>query len=678
MDGRAPHASTAMAEVRTPAKNVTKSEAQSIPTITIARAEHPRSNQRSFSRNASLSASQITLVESPPGLISEDDSRSESSADEDFEPASFTLEKLRDKVDKNECKFNRQLARLLKIQEGQSKWSGTGEIYDVDYDTIVPEVKNELKFKPGRKELGKGGFGIVQKVKCLKIAMARKSIVAQSSKHLAQIKAETDTTKKVAEGQHRHLIQLVGYYRTTDDHSGITTYLILTFPVADCDLDSFLNDCEAVRKANFVYDRPETQHILQASAPVDMPQQGAFREQLLSAIQSFVSRIMGCMADAVMWMHSEAIAIAHQDLKPANILIRHGRLYVTDFGISRDRTGSETAQTEFVMGRSQIFSSPQIEYQEKFVPYKADVYSLGCIFLHLLSVIYGTATIDEVNKVLQSSWGDRDEKVHDHILGLASVSTQNFKQASRYSYSAPPQELVDLVQDMLMIDEDMRPNSAEVNRELRNMGGDTHRYHSQCCAQVETKPAPEYKVTPEVTGMQVNLNPGDELDRHVWGRDTGPAKLTTRNPYASSASQREDEQSMFGLSRSRKEHEGRRDKPSDRLVSAISKRIAEEMKQAQRQRTQPLENEELSSAEPSLSQLPPNVSSPGRKYASDTIMSDPIVASEYSDEDTDSKEENDLEEGDDENAQKRDASHLKTTRVTSTLTLQALKTAATM
>lgn len=275
-----------------------------------------------------------------------------------------------------------------------------------------------------------------------------------------------------------------------------------------------------------------------------------------------------------------------------------------------------------------------------------------------------------MNKVLQSSWGDRNEKVHDHILGLASVSTQTFKQDSRYSYSAPAQELVDLVQNMLMIDEDMRPNSAEVNRELRKMGGDTHRYHSECCAQIETKPAPEYEVTPKVTGMEVNLDPSGELDRHVWGRDAEPSALTTRNPFATSASQREEEQSMFGLSRSRKEHEGRRDKPSDRLVSAISKRIAEEMKQLQRQKTQPLENEEASLPEPPLVQLPPNGTSPGRKNASDTIMSGPIVASEYSEDDTDTEER-------DENTRRKEAGHLKTTRVTSTLTLR-VKNAATM
>ena len=100
-----------MAEAHVTISNVIQDGSRSIPTITVARPDDLNKNLLAFLRNESSSASQITLVDPPPGLINEEDSRSESSADEDFEPTTFTLRNFRGKIDKSEGKYNRQIGR---------------------------------------------------------------------------------------------------------------------------------------------------------------------------------------------------------------------------------------------------------------------------------------------------------------------------------------------------------------------------------------------------------------------------------------------------------------------------------------------------------------------------------------------------------------------------------------
>ena len=77
--------------------------------------------------------------------------------------------------------------------------------------------------------------------------------------------------------------------------------------------------------------------------------------------------------------------------------------------------------------------------------------------------------MDEVNKILQSSCTDHDERIHDHVLGFAPSFPQNHGGMTRDGYSWASQELVNLVQDMLRIEEHDRPNSAAINKTLLSM-----------------------------------------------------------------------------------------------------------------------------------------------------------------------------------------------------------------
>jgi CheY-like chemotaxis protein len=102
-------------------------------------------------------------------------------------------------------------------------------------------------------------------------------------------------------------------------------------------------------------------------------------------------RIVAQVADALAEAHRHGLV--HRDVKPANVLVatRAGRehAFLTDFGISRDRTGAtDLTQTGFAVGTADYMSPEQA--RGTAIDGRADVYALGCVLYRALagSVVY--------------------------------------------------------------------------------------------------------------------------------------------------------------------------------------------------------------------------------------------------------------------------------------------------
>ena len=90
------------------------------------------------------------------------------------------------------------------------------------------------------------------------------------------------------------------------------------------------------------------------------------------------------IANALEFAHSHGVV--HRDLKPANIMFRDtGTPVLTDFGIARYQDGSamRLTQTGMLVGTPTYMSPEQINGQQ--VDGRADQYSLGILFLELLT-----------------------------------------------------------------------------------------------------------------------------------------------------------------------------------------------------------------------------------------------------------------------------------------------------
>ncbi|KAF2117605.1 kinase-like domain-containing protein, partial [Lophiotrema nucula] len=87
------------------------------------------------------------------------------------------------------------------------------------------------------------------------------------------------------------------------------------------------------------------------------------------------------LSSALAYIHSQRIR--HADVKPANILLRGQDLFISDFGISR--LVSEPDSTSSSNCPSTPLYSPLEISEQRVHGRKADVFSLGCVVLELLS-----------------------------------------------------------------------------------------------------------------------------------------------------------------------------------------------------------------------------------------------------------------------------------------------------
>ena len=156
-------------------------------------------------------------------------------------------------------------------------------------------------------DLGAGGFGEVDSVigEMSLMNFARKRIkrhrlYSQDRVRLQVIENELQTLKSLS---HQHLVQLVGSYT---DSSCVG---LIMSPVAEMNLETYLKGVKS-------------------------------QDSRKLRLRCF----FGCLANALSYLHSRHVQ--HKDIKPANILVRQQKVYITDFGISRswDNDVSKTTQ----------------------------------------------------------------------------------------------------------------------------------------------------------------------------------------------------------------------------------------------------------------------------------------------------------------------------------------------
>lgn len=145
---------------------------------------------------------------------------------------------------------------------------------------------------------------------------------------------------------HDHIAKVRFHIKTTECHS------IFMTPVADQDLLQYLEDCE---KQLFHMDLTDP-----------------------------IFRWFGSLLQALEYAHQRGVK--HRDIKPSNILIKDGRPYLADFGLSIDFTkqAASSSHSMFVQGTPVYFApenTPGGDHRRQ-----ADVFALGCVFSEMLTV----------------------------------------------------------------------------------------------------------------------------------------------------------------------------------------------------------------------------------------------------------------------------------------------------
>ncbi|KAL1597696.1 hypothetical protein SLS60_008182 [Paraconiothyrium brasiliense] len=223
-------------------------------------------------------------------------------------------------------------------------------------------------------KLGKGGSAEVARVRhklsakefaCKRIKRAPE--VKLQRNQLIEFNAEVSVLKRVS---HHHLVSFVASF--TD----LSSFSLILNPVAKDVLKSML-------------------------------ERQARDEPLPEAEISALRRSLGCLATALAYLHEEGVR--HKDIKPGNILLSDGRVYLCDFGISRDWSKAEHSTTEDeVLKLTPRYCAPEV-FEKGPRNTKSDVWSLGCVFLEIISVVKGYP-MEEFNRFLLDASDHQSEK----------------------------------------------------------------------------------------------------------------------------------------------------------------------------------------------------------------------------------------------------------------------------
>ncbi|TWU30061.1 serine/threonine protein kinase [Bythopirellula polymerisocia] len=102
--------------------------------------------------------------------------------------------------------------------------------------------------------------------------------------------------------------------------------------------------------------------------PLPWPQAAAFAAQIASALQ-----------------HAHNHGIIHRDLKTSNLFFnKEGKLLLGDFGIARDTHDADITGVGITVG-TYAYMSPEQICGDKEITGKADLYSLGCVMMEMLT-----------------------------------------------------------------------------------------------------------------------------------------------------------------------------------------------------------------------------------------------------------------------------------------------------
>lgn len=207
------------------------------------------------------------------------------------------------------------------------------------------------------KPLGYGAMGCVDMVESLASGSvcARKSIRVSPKQH----QGLKDVVQLMETLNHVHVVHVLGSYVMGPD------FYILMEPVAQWDLKRYMTG-----------------------------EDGAVADP------RNLTRWIGCLARGLAYIHGKKVK--HKDIKPSNLLVDGDSILYTDFDLAHafqnhdDVTRGPTAHTI-------SYSAPEVTDGSERTP-ATDIFSPGCVYVEMLTVIAGKAVFD----IFQKQPGERE------------------------------------------------------------------------------------------------------------------------------------------------------------------------------------------------------------------------------------------------------------------------------
>ncbi|KAI1418408.1 kinase-like domain-containing protein [Hypoxylon sp. FL1857] len=297
-----------------------------------------------------------------------------------------------------------------------------------------PQLKTE-------QALGAGAFGRVDKVRSLTSheVYARKRVrrstklTTKTAEQMKQLVAEIEVLKCL---DHHHVVKFVGSY-TDPKYVGF-----IMSPVAEMDLKAYLRQAD--------------EH----------------REKLRS--------FFGCLAQALEYLHRQKVR--HKDIKPSNILVKDGKVFLTDFGLSLDfKDTDESTTNSVVKGWTPRYGAPEVAM---FKPRNtsSDIWSLGVVFLEMVVVLKGRS-IEYMNEFFEAN-GKRNRYAFANRHAVPRLIAELERTGS-----SSDNIILQWIQRMLKVKPALRPTARRLVASIATAGateeGTTAFFCGECCVSLD-------------------------------------------------------------------------------------------------------------------------------------------------------------------------------------------------
>ncbi|OAG05230.1 kinase-like protein [Paraphaeosphaeria sporulosa] len=321
--------------------------------------------------------------------------------------------------------------QLIQTFDKELNWSGRGQ-------HVVFEPKEQVPLEV-ISSLGASATARVEMVRCRRVALARKTMRCKGDWSQNNVLSEVQHLQKF---KHFHVVQLVGTYLQGRDFS------LLMYPAADCHLGIFMEDTQDLRS--------ELKNGRSEEATTRWPE---YNSRIL-----FLHRSLYCLASAVTSVHQQLAR--HMDIKPQNILVKWSdnslwtpwQIYLSDFGLSRTFADQCHSQTDGPTPLTPKYCAPEVyEYESR--GRSSDIFSLGCVYSEMLTVVAGTA-LSEFAEFRQDE--DGDQSFHRNLGKVAVWMNKNFMSPTKV-----PPEVISLVWNMLHTNPSQRPKAYKVMQSIK-------------------------------------------------------------------------------------------------------------------------------------------------------------------------------------------------------------------
>ena len=95
--------------------------------------------------------------------------------------------------------------------------------------------------------------------------------------------------------------------------------------------------------------------------------------------ENLIIDILWQITEGLRYLHDKQLG--HRDIDPRNILVKNGIIKIVDFGLSFN-IDARSKPAKSKLGK-ELYAAPEVLKGMEYSPYKADVFSYGCVMFFL-------------------------------------------------------------------------------------------------------------------------------------------------------------------------------------------------------------------------------------------------------------------------------------------------------